>query len=200
MIGWFYSLSRFCIIIFLKIFFRLQQEGKENIPDNGGFILASNHVSLLDPLILGVISNRRLNYMAKEELFRNFLLSFWLHRVGAFPVKRKAHDVRAIREALKRLKSSKPLLMFPEGGRSPNGEILDAQPGAAMLAAHTGVPVLPAFIKGSREALAKGSRFLRRTKIIVYFGKPFQINKNKTYQEATERIKSEIVSLGVNTK
>ncbi|MFH1655596.1 MAG: lysophospholipid acyltransferase family protein [Candidatus Omnitrophota bacterium] len=194
--GRLYSLTVFLGIVFLKIFSRLQVKGKKSIPESGSFILVSNHVSLLDPLILGAVSHRKLNSMAKEELFSNFLSSFWMRNIKAFPVKRKSHDVGAIREALRRIKSGEPLLMFPEGGRSANGEILDAQPGAGMLAAHTGVPILPVFIKGSREVLTRGSSFIRPKKIIVYFGKPFYISRDQDRQETAKRIKNEIVSLG----
>lgn len=200
MINWFYSLSRFFIIVFLKLFFRLRAEGKEHIPKIEGFILASNHASLLDPLILGAASNRRLNYMAKEELFRNFLLSFWLRNVGAFPVKRKTHDVGAIREALKRLKNGQPLLMFPEGERGKEGEVLDLQPGAGMLAAHTSVPILPAFVKGSGKALSKGSKFIRPNKITVYFGEPFEVERNQDYLELAKLIKDKISFLDQEKK
>ena len=198
MINWFYGLTCNVFWVFFKILFRIQAKGLENIPESGGFILASNHVSLLDPIALASICNRhniRLNYMSKEELFRNPFFAFLITRLGLFPVKRKSHDVGAIREALRRLKGGMPLLLFPEGGRSSGGDILDTQPGAAMLSVHTSVPILPAFVKGSENALPKGARFIRLKKIIVYFGKPFYIEKSKDYQKATNRIKDAIVAL-----
>jgi 1-acyl-sn-glycerol-3-phosphate acyltransferase len=195
MIDWFYSLSRFFTIFFFKFYFRFQAIGTEYIPKSGAFLLACNHTSLLDPLFLGAASSRRLNYMAKEELFNNFLLSFCLRKLGVFPVKRNSHDVGAVREALRRLKAGKPLLVFPEGQRSRNGDISEVQPGIAMLALHASVPVLPAFIKGSKEALARGSRFVRPKKVKVYFGKPFYINKTQSYHEIAKYIRMKIISL-----
>ena len=191
-----YTVSRFLIFLLGKIFFRFQTKGRENIPKDGAFILASNHASNLDPLILGAASTRKLGYMSKEELFRNPFLAFWLRHVNAFPVKRQVHDVGAIREALKRLKGGEPLLMFPEGGRSLDGEFSDVQPGVGMLAMHTSVPILPAFIEGSQEAMAKGEYKIRFNKIVVIFGKIFYLDKNQAYEEAADRIKNEIVALG----
>jgi len=191
-----YTVSRFFIILFGKIFFRLAARGKANIPKDGAFILASNHVSNLDPLMLGAACSRKLGYMSKEELFKNPLLAFWLRNVNAFPVKRQVHDVGAIREALKKLKGGEPLLMFPEGGRSLDGEFSDAQPGVGMLAMHTSVPILPAFIKGSKKAMAKGEHKIRFNKIVVIFGKKFYLDKNQTYEEAANYIKNEIIALG----
>jgi len=191
-----YTVSRFFIILFGKIFFFLQAKGKENIPKSGAFILASNHVSNLDPLMLGAACSRKLGYMSKEELFRSPILAFWLRHVHAFPVKRQVHDVGAIREALKRLKSGQPLLMFPEGGRSADGEFSDVEPGVGMLAMHTSVPILPAFIKGSEKAMAKGSHKISFNKIVVVFGKEFYLDNNQSYEEAANRIKNEIIALG----
>jgi len=108
-----YSFTSLSALVACKILFRLQAKGIEHIPKKGGFILASNHVSYLDPIVLGAISPRKLNFMAKEELFCHPLISWFLSRVGAFPVKRDSADLSALKYALRRLREGKALILFP---------------------------------------------------------------------------------------
>jgi 1-acyl-sn-glycerol-3-phosphate acyltransferase len=122
--------------------------GKKHIPKVGGFILASNHVSYLDPIALGVSSPRKLNYMARHDLFFNHWFSWLLSSVGSFPVKRDSADTSAIKEAMRRLTNGEPLVLFPEGSRRFNGKSSEPQPGIGFLASKLNIPVIPAFIKG----------------------------------------------------
>src|SRR5579863_3703731 len=117
-----------------------------NIPRHGAFILASNHISNLDPVVLGICSVRRLNFMAKVELFKG-LLGFVLTRLGAFPVKRGESDFGAMREALKRLKIGRVILIFVEGTRRIGNEPSKAQAGVGFLAMKSGVPIVPVFLQ-----------------------------------------------------
>src|SRR3989338_4704218 len=112
-----YTVSRFICLLISKFFFRIGWQGRENIPKKGGFIIASNHVSYLDPVMVGIASPRKLNYMARHDLFLNPVFSRWLFSVGAFPVKRKTEDISALKEAIKRVKEGRGLLLFPEGER-----------------------------------------------------------------------------------
>src|SRR3989338_6346732 len=115
-----HTVSRFICFLISRLFFRISWQGRENIPKKKGFIIASNHVSYLDPVMVGVACPRKLNYMARHDLFSNHFFSFWLYNVGAFPVRRKTADISALKEAIKRLNDGEGLILFPEGGRVEN--------------------------------------------------------------------------------
>jgi len=118
-----YSLLRRVAIVIFKIFFTIKIEGKDNIPRQGGMIFASNHLSYLDPIVLGLLIPRRMNFIAKEELFENFFFRLLIAKLGAFPVKREKVDRTTYQKILDLLKKGEILVFFPEGTRSTNGKI-----------------------------------------------------------------------------
>ncbi len=140
----FYKIARyFCLGVF-KIAFNFKVEGQGNIPKDKNFILASNHLSNLDPPFLGAGTGIPLTYMAKEELFKNHIFGWLIKKLGAFPISRGEGDISAIRTALRLLKDGKKMVIFPEGGRSKTKGILrKGKPGAVLLAAKTDVGILP---------------------------------------------------------
>ena len=156
-------------MLFLRICCRMRVYGRENLPRRGGYILASNHTSFLDPVILGVVAPRPLNFMAKNELFRIFILGRLVSMVGAFPVMREKADIGAVREAIRRLKEGKVLLLFPEGTRTDAEILRQGLPGGGMLAVKADVPIIPVLIIGAERALPKKARFVRFRPIRVYF-------------------------------
>lgn len=166
-----------------------------NIPLKGGFILASNHISNLDPPILGISTRRRLHFMAKIELFKHPLVGWWLRQLWAFPVKRGQGDMGALKETLRILKRGNPVLIFPEGTRRQAGEELRAQPGAGFIAIKAKVPVVPVFIQGSDRAMPPGSKFFKRSLVTVTIGKPFNLPEGLTNEQASIYILSQIRSL-----
>jgi len=166
--------------------------GKENIPQGGAFIIASNHLSNLDPLLIGLSLQRRISYMAKDVLFRNRILKCMLTWVEAFPVRRGSADVWALREALRRLKQGMPVVMFPEGTRKSSTAEKKIQAGIGFLAVKGGVPVIPAYIDGSDKVLPPGARFPKRRRITVSFGKPLMFSKEQSYPEIVTCIMNEI--------
>ncbi len=173
--------------------FPLTVHGRENIPRQGAFILASNHLSNLDPMIIGGTFPRALSYMAKDSLFKNGIFRFFLGKVGAFPVKRDSPDKAALKEALNRLQQKIPLVVFPEGTRHLTQK--QSHPGVAFLAVKSGVPVIPVFIKGSDRAMPPGSRFPRRAAVYVIFGKPRVYFKSMPYENTAKEILREIYAL-----
>jgi len=178
-----YFFSRFLSLILFKIAFRFKAFGKKNIPKRGAFILASNHISYLDPIALGIACPRKLNFMARHDLFSNYLFSKWLSCVGVFPVKRNSADLSALKEAMRRLKNGAGLVLFPEGSRGFEGDSNQPQPGIGFLAAKLNVPVVPAFVKGSQEALPRGAKFIKPVEVSVYFGKQIIIERRMPYQD-----------------
>ena len=192
-----YSLCKNSALIVSKILFRLEAEGVDNIPRKGGFILASNHVSYLDPIILGAICPRRLNFMARNDLFDIPILGRLIRTLGAFPLKRDSVDIGSVKLALRCLQQSNGLLVFPEGSRTSSGVIERVKPGVGFIAGRCNVPVVPAFIKGSQKAWGRNARFIHPSKIKVFFGKliyPDNTKKND-YEIFTERVIQEIKKL-----
>ena len=177
-----YFIGRLICFLVLKTLFRIKVYGKENIPKRGAFILASNHASFLDPPTLGVACPRKLNFMARHDLFSNRLFSWLLTSWGVFPVKRNSADLSALKEAIQRLKDGEALLLFPEGSRGFEGASFEPQPGIGFLAAKVNVPVIPAFVKGTEKALPKEAKFFKPARISVCFGKQIPIERGMPYQ------------------
>ena len=164
---------------FFKAFFRLfldfKVTGRENVPNKGAFLFVSNHVSFFDPILLGASLYRSLNYMARDTLFKTRWSSETMRTVHAFPVKRGRGDLSAIREALRILRTGRPLVMFPEGTRAKDKHLRRAKPGAGFIAVRSGVPVIPAYVWGSFEALPRGWKTFRPHPVRVYIGKPVYV-------------------------
>lgn len=190
-----YKIGKLLCTAVCKLFLTFKISGRENFPANGGFLLASNHKSNLDPIILGVVCKRELTFMAKESLFKIPLFSWILLNVNAFPVKRNSADTFALKSAIKKINSGKGLLIFPEGMRSESKEAVKIQPGIGFIAAKTNAPIIPVFISGTEIALPKGAKFIRRAKIRITFGKAVSYNKTLPYQEIADRIMNTVRSL-----
>lgn len=159
----FYKIIVFIVRVFLFFVFRIKIEGKENIPKQGGAMLALNHKSYWDPVMAAVCCPRRLRFMAKAELFRNKLFGGLISALGAFPVHRGKGDIAAIKSSLAILKNDELMLIFPEGGRVLDERNSEAKPGAVMLAIKARVPIIPAYISGKYRWFSK---------LTVTFGKP----------------------------
>lgn len=195
-----YSITRFLALILTKILFRLEIKGRENIPKVGGFILASNHSSYLDPVVLAVGCSRRLNSIARHDLFTLPIFGSFIRRLNAFPVRRDTADISGIKEAIHRLKQAEGLLLFPEGGRSLGGLVKKVESGIGLIALKSKVPIVPAFVKGADRALGRNARFIRPTKIKVFFGKPIYPDDYVIagdYKDFANRIMYEINRLSI---
>ncbi|HQO57451.1 MAG TPA: lysophospholipid acyltransferase family protein [Candidatus Omnitrophota bacterium] len=192
--GMVYWGSYFIIKLFSKIFFPFTTEGRKHIPSQGSYIFASNHLSYLDPLIIGLSVWRRISYMAKKSLFTNPLLGWFLRQVGTFPIRRGEPDIAALREALRRLKNGSPLLLFPQGTRLETGGV-KAQPGVGFLVAKSQVPIIPVFIQGSDHVLPPGARWFKRHPIRVRFGPPVFIPPGQSYEQIADQVMGAIGAL-----
>jgi 1-acyl-sn-glycerol-3-phosphate acyltransferase len=180
-----YSLCRLALAIIINGFFRLQIKGKEHIPRDEPFILASNHVSYLDPLVLGVGIKQHLFFLAREDLMRKRVFRFFLTAVGSIPIKRGASDVTAMKQAIKVLTEGSPLVIFPQGQRGP---LEDVKAGVGFLAKKTSVPLVVARIFGTDRALPKGSKRLRVTKITVVFDRLNDIDPRDSYEDIAHKL------------
>jgi len=195
-IGW----SIFYIIF--KFYLGFKVVGRENVPARGSFIFVSNHVSYLDPILLGTSVYRSLNYMARENLFKKPCFGSIMRGLHSFPIKRSRGDLRAIKEALRILKEGKPLVIFPEGTRSKNRKLRPGKPGVGFIVARAKVPVIPAYVKGSFDALPRGMKTLRRHPVEVHIGKPvdfdpfdFDTKDKMVYQKIGDEVMRRIAEL-----
>ena len=168
--------------------YRLRTTGLENVPPDGGFVLAANHTSNFDPWPLGLplFPRRWLRFMAKSELYW-WPLRYLLDAGGTFPVERGAGDVEAIEKAVELVRAGEVVVMFPEGTRQRKGlrKKWEARPhtGAARIAYEAGAPLVPAAIKGA-------DRLARLGPLRVAYGPPIESTDDS--RETTERLMAEI--------
>jgi len=177
----YYVVKAICWLI-LKIFWRMEIIGIENLPQSGGLIIASNHVSYLDPAVLAASFNRKIYFLTKKEVFKNNFISFLLKNMNALPIDRGKVDMLAFKKAINILREEKVLGIFPEGTRSSNGELQELKLGTIKIAMKTGVPILPAGIIGTHKIYPRGIKFpiLFKHKIIVKYGAPQYLDKLKS--------------------
>jgi len=162
--------------------------GTENIPSVGPLILVSNHLNNADPPILTHAMPRRIIWMAKRELFDIPLVGWLFYLFGHIPVRRFEADLKALRRAQQVLRHGHVLGMFPEGTRSKGQGMREGEPGTALIALRTGVPVLPVAIWGT-EQVKLPRDLIRCTRVQVRVGKPFTLQR-------TDRLTKDQVAAG----
>lgn len=147
----FYNIARFICRIILAVLRRWEVHGRDKLPQSGGVLIVSNHASFWDPVIIGCTFQRKVSYMAKEELYKiNPIFTWIIKQLQTFPVKRGQMDLSAVRYSLEHLKTGNMIGLFPEGTRSKSGDLQEARNGAAMLAVKAGVQIQPVGIIGSK--------------------------------------------------
>jgi len=193
-------LRAFARMLFL-LCFRVRVYRQNRVPPKGGALIASNHQSYLDPVLLGLGLDRSICYMARSSLFRNPLFRLLIASLNAFPVKRGGRDTTAVREAVRRLRGGWCLTVFPEGTRTPDGSVGRIHAGALLIAERTGVPVVPAAIEGAFEAWPRNG-WPRPGRISVAYGRPIppQEYERLSREELAERLHREIVTLQTDLK
>ena len=174
MSGLYYYFVRFLLSIVFLLFTRRQVKGRENIPKKGPLLVVANHVSMVDPPLVAVVFNRRLKFMAKEELFRSWFLGFIVGNLGVFPVQRGKPNREALRRAEAILAKGQALVIFPEGTRSRDVRLQAALHGAAQIARRGKAPLIPVAIAVSRNPADK-RWFLKRPRVVVNIGRPFYL-------------------------
>lgn len=197
-----YKFAQNLSFAYFKVFHRFEVRGLENIPKSGAFILASNHQSFFDPPALGCRLPRNLHYFARDSLFSG-PLGFLIGKLNSIPVNRDKLDLKTLRLVLNLLKNGNPLLVFPEGTRSRDGELGKAQKGIGLLIAKSGVPVIPARLEGTFEIYGPGKMIPRvGKKLILTYGTmctrkmidPLPEEKDR-YEKIAERVMSAISSI-----
>ncbi|MBP7829332.1 MAG: 1-acyl-sn-glycerol-3-phosphate acyltransferase [Kiritimatiellae bacterium] len=189
--------------IWLKIWLHLESHDAENVPASGGCVLASNHASYLDPPIVACgLKHRVVRFMARDTLFAGRFRNWFFHGIKCVPLDRTRGDVAALRKGIQLLKEGEVLGLFPEGTRSPDGQLKPAKGGIGFLIAKAGVPVVPIYVGGTFEAFPKGAKHIKRGKVCVYYGRPISFAEisglgegKESYQAIGDLIMSRIALL-----
>lgn len=162
-----YAVVKVILRVLFTVVLRMRVEGTENIPKEGPLVIASNHLSLLDPPVIGTAATRKVHFMAKQELFVPILGDIY-KILGAFPVRRGGADRAAIKHGIEILQSSQVLAIFPEGTRSKTGKLGKAEPGVLMMASKAMATIVPCCVIGT-DFQRQGRIW---PKVTVRFGKP----------------------------
>jgi 1-acyl-sn-glycerol-3-phosphate acyltransferase len=170
-----YRLVQLTIKIILGISGTLTVYGRENIPEKGGVIVACNHISYLDPPLVGAVLPRIATFMARKGLFDVPVLGWMISR-AAFPVDRENPRPSSIKDAVTRLKKGELIVLFPEGKRSETGELQEARRGVDVIARLSKATIVPTYLHGSNKALPFHAKWIKRADISVVFGKPIYYN------------------------
>jgi 1-acyl-sn-glycerol-3-phosphate acyltransferase len=171
-----YDVGHVLFYVIFTIFFGCRVYGRKNLPKEGGFILASNHSSYLDPPILGSMTWRRLNFLARDTLFSTPFKKFVLEQCNSIPVRREQLDKSVLNVVLGKIKSGEPMVIFPEGTRSPDGEVLPCKPGIGLIISLAKAPVIPIYIKNAYRTLGKEHKGFRFTKLTLNIGEPIDMS------------------------
>ena len=175
-----------CVKLFYKVAFKIEVEGLENFPENKAAVVIANHMSMHDPVLLIALFDGKINFMAKEELFRNKILAWVLKKFGAFPVTRGGNDLKAIKHSLQLLKDNKILGVFPQGTRMTSAEAQQAKGGAAFMAIKSKAPIVPIAIKGN---------FKLGSKITVKVFEEYNTDNASMEKEDMEKVSTEAFSV-----
>jgi len=168
----FYSIVRFIVVVFCRVWFRLSVSGTQNIPTDQPFILAPVHRSIMDIPIASAVTRRRMRFMGKDSLWRHRRFGSMFSALGAFPVTRGSADLEALRRCISIIKAGEPLVLFPEGTRQSGDTVRSLFDGAAYIALKTQVPIVPVGIGGSEEIISSGLAKIRRRRCAVVIGEP----------------------------
>jgi 1-acyl-sn-glycerol-3-phosphate acyltransferase len=167
-----YKFMRMMLQIFALLMFQVRHSGKKNIPAEGSVLVVSNHQSHLDPPLVGMACGRHMNFVARGSLFNFGPFGRVINSLNAIPIDREGIGLSGIKESLKRLKRGEMLLIFPEGTRTPDGQIKPFRPGFTSLAVRSGAAILPVAIEGAYQCWPKSQKLPRPGKIRVHYGKP----------------------------
>lgn len=191
-----YKFIKFISTIIINLFWSVKVEGEDISKYQGSFILAANHVSYLDPIVLGIVVKRRINFITKKEIYDNPFLNCILKRIGAIPVDKNSTNSASIKKSLNLLKDNHILGVFPEGTRSSDGKLLELNTGMIKIALQADVPIIPVGISGTFEIYPPEAKFpalFKNQCIYINFGKPYSLDKNR--RRDTEYIKESLVKI-----
>jgi len=175
---WTLELIRPVVHVASRVFWKIEFRGVENVPAQGGVIVAANHQTYLDPFWLSLPIKRPTRYLAWSAAFRWPVVGRGLVWLGAWPLALEGSDPAAIRRSLQWLRDGGVVVIFPEGARSTETGALERfKAGAVRLALEAQVPILPVTIRGGNHVWPKGWRFPRAGKIVVTYHPPYHVEQ-----------------------
>ena len=169
-----------------RLLLRFRVEGEHFFPQTGGVIVAANHASYFDIPLLGCAINRRVVFLGRATLFPNPVLSWMLQRLGWIPLKTHRLDRKAFDVALKHLKIGIPVVIFPEGSRTEDGQLQPGKPGVGFLVKESGCQVIPAYISGTFNVLPVKAKWPRLFPVTVFFGELLNFSNASTLTKKQE--------------
>lgn len=184
-----------CVTLFLfRIYFGYQFRHVDRLPSTGGALICPNHFSNLDPMAIGCIARRRVNFLAKKSLLEHWLLGRILIRLDCIPIDRESSGISGMKETLRKLKKGESVVMFPEGGRSEDGNLQPVLTGFTALVKRVKVPVIPIGIHGTFEAWPPGASKPKSHPLRVVVGEPIAYSEmeNMSEQEMAEFVARKI--------
>ena len=210
----FYLIARFVLRPLFLLAFRPTVKGRENVPRTGAFIIASNHLSFIDSMVIPLMAPRRVSYLAKAEYFTGTGVKGWLSRtlfraLGALPVERQTHRAAqvALDTAMTVLNDGGGFGIYPEGTRSRDGRLARGKTGVAWLALTADCPVVPVGVTGTDRIQPIGANWPRPHRFTVTFGEPMtfpehrgQAGRNRSRREVTDQIMERIADLSGQEK
>jgi 1-acyl-sn-glycerol-3-phosphate acyltransferase len=183
-----FSLIKLVAYPIFRVLFSVEHQGVENVPASGAVIIAGNHPSYLDPLLVGLPIKRTIRFMAWDALFKVPALGRIIKAMGAFPVDiRKGRGEAAFREAVRVLEGGDALGIFPEGQRSDQAAMGDLRTGVARLAIETGASIVPVTIGGAMRAWPKWKLLPKSAKIVVRYHEPIRLTEEERAARRDDR-------------
>ncbi|NND74342.1 MAG: 1-acyl-sn-glycerol-3-phosphate acyltransferase [Ilumatobacter sp.] len=173
-----YTICRSGVCWTTQLYTRMTIEGKQHLPETGGYILAPVHRSYMDTPITACVTLRRVRFMGKDTMWKYSLFGKLLTALGAFPVSRGTADREALTRCIAVLEGGEPLVLFPEGERKDGPLVQPLFDGAAFIAAKAGVPIVPVGIGGSARVMPRGAKFIFPRKVHVVVGEPIHAERN----------------------
>lgn len=179
---WYGLLHLVCRLLAVALF-RIRVSGREHVPAEGAALVLSNHQSHFDPVLIGLACDRRLNYLARQSLFRFPPFRWLIQSLDAIPIHRDGLGLEGLKETLRRLKRGEMVLIFPEGTRTRSGEMGRFKPGFSALAKRADVWLAPVAIDGAFDAWPARRRFPGVSTIYIQFGEPISGAEAQRYEE-----------------
>lgn len=184
-----------------KLFFGYRVVNRERLQGLDGCMVAANHVSFMDPPMIGVAFDEAIHYLARKSLFSNPIASWVYRRWNTIPIDQQSPELSSLRTIIKLLRDGEKVLMFPEGERSWDGELAPGKTGVGLMIAKSRARVLPVRIFGAEEILPRGASFPRRGNVTIVIGELFTaddllddpaLKGKELYQKIADRVMAAI--------
>lgn len=178
-------------------FYSYRVVGKEVLDIKGGALLVCNHVSFLDPPMVGIAFDKEIHFLARKTLHNNAIANMIFRSWNTIPVDQERPDMAALKNVIRLLKQGEKVLIFPEGNRAHDGKLQEGEPGVGLIVAKAGVPVIPMRLFGTYEALPRGGRCLHPSEIVLCTGGVWRYdpaNYTETGKDLYKKISDELMA------